>query len=104
MFVVPGSPTIRYVLPKFNTATIKWDPPTFVGEVLAYQLEYMVDDAMFDNTILSGNELAAYKYILGLSSKVDLVHSVRVRAKTSPGWGNYSQPVTFIFKQIGNLI
>ena len=101
---VPGQPIIKGVLPRFSLVAISWNPPTQSGgPITAYQIEYKIDDAIHDSTVLEDSTLGRFHLVQGLGGKVGSMHEVRVRARTEAGYGPYSERVSFVFKSIGEL-
>ena len=98
---VPNPPTLRVILPRFSNNYLVWkDPEPFVGEITGVQIRYLIDGVTRSIPELGGG-VRQYT-VSGIKNTVGRTHSISLRAKTSAGWGNYSEtPLEFTFRPIG---
>ena len=97
---VPNPPTLLGVLPRFSTTYLVWrDPEPFVGNILGVELRYLIDFVPLNIPEQGGgvNEFS----VVGIEGSEGKTHSISLRARTTAGWGNYSTPVEFVFRPIG---
>ena len=65
------------------------------------QIRYLIDGVQQNIPELSGG---VYQYsVSGIKGSEGKTHSVSLRAKTSAGYGAYSDPVVFTFQPIGEV-
>ena len=75
------------------------DPEPFAGPITGFQIRYLIDGVVRNISELAGTE---HKYsVSGIKSSVGKTHNVSLRAKTAAGYGDYSDPVVFTFRPIG---
>ena len=100
---VPNPPTLRVVLPRFSSTFLVWsDPEPFAGPITGFQIRYLIDGVVQNIPELDGTE---HKYsVSGIKNSEGKMHSVSLRAKTAAGYGDYSDPVEFTFRPIGEYI
>ena len=100
---VPSPPTLRVVLPRFSNTYLVWsDPEPFVGPITGVQIRYLIDEVAVNISELIGG-IHAYS-VPSIKGSEGKTHSVSLRAKTSAGYGNYSTPVVFTFRPIGEVL
>ena len=100
---VPSSPTLRVVLPRFSNTYLVWsDPEPFAGDITGFQIRYLIDGVSQSIPELGGG---VHQYsVSGIKGREGKTHSVSLRAKTAAGYGDYSEPVVFTFKPIGEVL
>ena len=100
---VPGSPTLRVVLPRFSNTYLVWsNPEPFAGDITGFEIRYLIDGAPRTIPELGGG-VNQYS-VSGIKGSEGKTHSVSLRAKTAAGYGDYSEPVVFTFQPIGEVL
>ena len=100
LHVVPNVPELTAVVPLFSIVYLTWAEPTpFVGEITNYEVSYTIGsgspmDKQVDGTVRT----ASYAVT---EESAGQMHSIRIRARTSQGWGDFSNPFTFTFQPVG---
>ena len=100
---VPSSPTLSVVLPRFSNTYLVWsDPEPFAGDITGFQIRYLIDGVSQSIPELGGG---VHQYsVSGIKGSEGKTHSVSLRAKTTAGYGHYSEPVVFTFQPIGEVL
>ena len=102
-FPVPAPPTFRVILPRFSLAFLIWSEPVpYVGEITKYDINYTVDDERLNVPQQSGTT-KSYT-INNINNHIGKTHAVSIRASTASGWGDFSEPVEFVFQPIGERV
>ena len=100
---MPNPPALRLVLPRFSNTFLVWrDPEPYVGDILGVQIRYLIDGVP-QNIPEQGGGIKQYS-VSGIKNSVGKRHSVSLRARTSAGWGQYSTPIQFTFRPIGEVV
>ena len=100
---VPNPPSLRVVLPRFSNTFLVWkDPEPFVGDITGVQILYLID-CIPQNIPELGSGVNRYS-VSGIKNSAGKRHSISMRAKTSAGWGQYSTPIQFTFRPIGEVV
>ena len=69
------------------------------GDIVGVQIRYLIDCLPLNIPELGSG---VHKFsIFGIKGSEGKTHSISLRARTTAGWGNYSTPVEFIFRPIG---
>ena len=72
------------------------------GDIVGVQIRYLIDCFALNISELGSG---VHKFsVFGIKASEGKTHSFSLRARTTAGWGNYSTPVTFIFRPIGEAV
>ena len=97
---MPNPPTLLVILPRFSSTYLLWrDPEPFVGDITGVQIRYLIDGITRNIAELGSGE--RQYTVPGIKNTVGKNHSISLQAKTSAGWGDYSKPIEFTFRPIG---
>ena len=77
------------------------DPEPFEGDITGLQILYLIDCVPQNIPELDGD--ANQFSVSGIKGSEGKTHSISLRARTTAGWGNYSTPVEFLFRPIGEI-
>ena len=81
-------------------AFLIWSEPVpYVGEITKYEIKYTVDGVRLNVPQQSGTT-KSYT-INNINDHIGKTHAVSIRASTASGWGDFSEPVEFVFQPIG---
>ena len=75
------------------------DPEPFVGDIIGVEIRYLID-CVPQNILQLGSGVNQFS-VSGIKGSEGKTHSISLRARTTAGWGNYSTPVEFVFRPIG---
>ena len=64
-----------------------------------YEIKYTVDGVRVN--VPQQNGTTKSYTINNISNHIGETHAVSIRASTTSGWGNFSEPVEFVFQSIG---
>ena len=100
---VPNPPALRLVLPRFSNTFLVWrDPEPYVGDIIGVQIRYLIDGV--SQAIPQQGRGDNHHSVSGIKNSVGKNHSVSLRARTSAGWGQYSTPIQFTYRPIGEVV
>ena len=95
---VPNAPALQVILPRFSTTFLEWrHPGPRVGDITGVEIHYLIDCVPLNIPEVGGSVVS----VSGIKGSEGKTHSISLRARTTAGWGNYSTPVEFIFRPIG---
>ena len=101
--LVPNPPALRLVLPRFSNTFLVWrDPEPFVGDITGVQILYLID--CIPQNIPEPDRGDNHYSVSGIKNSVGKTHSIILRARTSAGWGQYSTPIQFTYRPIGEVV
>ena len=98
--VVPNVPELTAVVPLFSIVYLTWAEPTpFVGEITNYEVSYTIGSGSpMDKQVVGTVRTTSYAVT---EESAGQTHSIRIRAKTSQGWGDFSNHFTYTFQPVG---
>ena len=81
-------------------AFLIWSEPVpYVGYITKYEIKYTVDGVRLNVPQQSG--ITKSYTINNINNHIGKTHAVSIRASTTSGWGDFSEPVEFVFQPIG---
>ena len=104
LYTVPNQPVLRGIVPFTKAVVVIWSAPVpRPGPILQYNVDYRVGESSFSDVAFESNTFLS-TVITGIENTVGESHTVRIRALTAKGWGDYSDLYSFEFTPIGKTI